>query len=115
MTGWLVVEPTQLKNMRKSNRIISPKNRGKNKKYLSCHHLVLANLCTSYNRKVVSITLKAQSNQNHHPLVAGNHRENPNQIKRGSRRVNPTGGAKIIPKRPRSKPCGCMATTDERC
>ena len=45
-------------------------------------------------------------------VVAG---KNPNQIKRGFRRVNPTGGAKIIPKRPRSKPCGCMATTDERC
>ena len=37
---WLVVEPTHLKNMRTSNWIISPKFRGENKKYLSCHHLV---------------------------------------------------------------------------
>ena len=35
---WLVVEPTHLKNMRKSNWIISP-SRDENKKYLSCHHL----------------------------------------------------------------------------
>ena len=37
--SWLVVEPPRLKNMRKSNWIISPDFRGEHKKYLSCHHL----------------------------------------------------------------------------
>ena len=37
---WLVVEPTHLKNMRKSNGKSSP-SRDEHKKYLSCHHLVM--------------------------------------------------------------------------
>ena len=37
---WLVVEPTHLKNMLVKMGIF-PKVRGENKKYLSCHHLVL--------------------------------------------------------------------------
>ena len=46
--------PIHLKNTRKSNWIISPKNRGDNKKYLSCHQPVICiwyHLCRSFGSK----------------------------------------------------------------
>ena len=38
---YLVVEPTHLKNMNVNMGSSSPKFRGVNKTYLSCHHLVI--------------------------------------------------------------------------